>query len=73
VQASHHSNSKDDFAKAIQALSGVTLLNQSVLLKGVNDSVSTLSKLSMGLFELGILPQMARWLILSWERLISKL
>ncbi|WP_052384095.1 EF-P beta-lysylation protein EpmB [Litchfieldella xinjiangensis] len=35
---------------------GVTLLNQSVLLRGVNDSVSALSALSERLFEAGILP-----------------
>ncbi|VVM20689.1 Lysine 2,3-aminomutase (EC [uncultured Gammaproteobacteria bacterium] len=56
THVNHANELSNDFAKAIQALSGVTLLNQSVLLKGVNDSVSTLSKLSMGLFELGILP-----------------
>ena len=56
THVNHANELSNDFAEAIQALSGVTLLNQSVLLKGVNDSVSTLSKLSMGLFELGILP-----------------
>jgi len=35
---------------------GVTLLNQSVLLKGVNDSVPTLATLSERLFEAGVLP-----------------
>lgn len=35
---------------------GATLLNQSVLLRGVNDSVDTLAALSEGLFEAGILP-----------------
>ncbi|MDH5444850.1 MAG: EF-P beta-lysylation protein EpmB [Gammaproteobacteria bacterium] len=35
---------------------GVTLLNQSVLLKGVNDTPETLSDLSRGLFSAGILP-----------------
>ncbi|WP_299019639.1 EF-P beta-lysylation protein EpmB [uncultured Photobacterium sp.] len=37
-------------------LAGVTLLNQGVLLKGVNDSVGALSQLSEALFEAGILP-----------------
>ena len=32
------------------------LLNQSVLLKGINDDANTLTKLSFDLFELGILP-----------------
>ncbi|MCW8907920.1 MAG: EF-P beta-lysylation protein EpmB [Sedimenticola sp.] len=36
--------------------SGVTLLNQSVLLRGVNDSVDSLSQLSLSLFECGVLP-----------------
>lgn len=35
---------------------GVTLLNQSVLLHGVNDDVDTLAALSERLFEAGILP-----------------
>ncbi|PRY72761.1 EF-P beta-lysylation protein EpmB [Halomonas ventosae] len=35
---------------------GVTLLNQSVLLRGVNDSVEALAALSERLFEAGVLP-----------------
>jgi len=35
---------------------GVTLLNQSVLLRGVNDSAQTLANLSNALFDAGILP-----------------
>ncbi|WP_346798971.1 EF-P beta-lysylation protein EpmB [Halomonas sp. Bachu 37] len=35
---------------------GVTLLNQSVLLRDINDSVDTLAALSERLFEAGILP-----------------
>lgn len=35
---------------------GWTLLNQSVLLKGVNDNAETLTKLSRKLFEQGVLP-----------------
>ncbi|MFG6666813.1 EF-P beta-lysylation protein EpmB [Halomonas sp. HNIBRBA4712] len=35
---------------------GVTLLNQSVLLRGVNDDVATLATLSERLFEAGLLP-----------------
>lgn len=38
------------------ALSGVTLLNQSVLLAGVNDDVATLKALSERLFEAHVLP-----------------
>ncbi len=36
--------------------SGTTLLNQSVLLRGVNDSVAALEDLSVALFESGVLP-----------------
>ena len=35
---------------------GVTLLNQAVLLKGINDSVSALSALGEALFAAGVLP-----------------
>ncbi|MFJ5472266.1 EF-P beta-lysylation protein EpmB [Pectobacterium carotovorum] len=35
---------------------GVTLLNQSVLLRGVNDNAETLAQLSNALFDAGILP-----------------
>ena len=35
---------------------GVLLLNQSVLLKGVNDSADALSELSEALFEAGVMP-----------------
>lgn len=35
---------------------GMTVLNQSVILKGVNDSVSALTQLSETLFDTGILP-----------------
>ncbi|MBP3142956.1 EF-P beta-lysylation protein EpmB [Aliivibrio fischeri] len=37
-------------------LAHVTLLNQSVLLKGVNDNAGTLTQLSEALFDAGILP-----------------
>ncbi|MEA3250871.1 MAG: EF-P beta-lysylation protein EpmB [Pseudomonadota bacterium] len=35
---------------------GVTLLNQSVLLRGVNDDAATLTELSEALFAVGVLP-----------------
>jgi len=35
---------------------GTTLLNQSVLLRGVNDSTAALEALSLALFEAGVLP-----------------
>lgn len=55
----NHSQEIDaSVAGAAQRLrqSGVTLLNQAVLLKGINDSVVTLTALSERLFEIGILP-----------------
>jgi len=36
--------------------SGVTLLNQSVLLRGINDDVDVLAELSRRLFDAGVLP-----------------
>ena len=57
-----HLNHPRELAPALtpglQALraAGVTLLNQSVLLRGVNDDADTLAELSTSLFELGILP-----------------
>jgi L-lysine 2,3-aminomutase len=43
---------------AVRALRGLgaTLLNQSVLLAGVNDSCQALENLSTGLFDIGVLP-----------------
>ncbi|MGB5065257.1 MAG: EF-P beta-lysylation protein EpmB, partial [Candidatus Competibacter sp.] len=38
------------------AAAGVTLLNQTVLLRGVNDSATTLAELSEALFAAGVLP-----------------
>lgn len=44
--------------QAIRALrnAGITLLNQSVLLRAINDSAAVLVELSESLFELGVLP-----------------
>jgi KamA family protein len=56
THVNHANELSDKFAEAIGQLTKVTLLNQSVLLKGVNDSVSVLSALSTDLFALGILP-----------------
>lgn len=47
-------NSATAFASLRQC--GWTLLNQSVLLKGINDNAETLTKLSRKLFEQGVLP-----------------
>ncbi|MCK3656382.1 EF-P beta-lysylation protein EpmB [Pasteurellaceae bacterium Macca] len=55
----NHANEIDDvFKHKMQLLkkAGVTLLNQSVLLKGVNDNAQTLKALSDKLFDYGILP-----------------
>lgn len=55
----NHANEINQHNKvAIQKLRmhAITLLNQSVLLKGVNDSCETLRSLSLKLFDIGILP-----------------
>jgi EF-P beta-lysylation protein EpmB len=56
---SNHANEIDASVEtALQRLqtAGVTLLNQSVLLRGVNDQVETLSRLSERLFAAEVLP-----------------
>lgn len=53
----NHPNELDQtLADALRRLHGVTLLNQSVLLRNINDSAECLATLSFRLFELGILP-----------------
>ncbi|MBL4898015.1 MAG: EF-P beta-lysylation protein EpmB [Colwellia sp.] len=55
----NHSNEMDDAVlHAMHKLGqcGLTLLNQSVLLKGVNDQTNCLVELSKALFQAGILP-----------------
>ena len=55
----NHANEIDDaFRSAMQRLrnAGVTLLNQSVLLRGVNDNARTLAELSNALFDAGVMP-----------------
>ncbi|PHS19562.1 MAG: EF-P beta-lysylation protein EpmB [Kangiella sp.] len=55
----NHPNEIDDaLARQIKVYStfGITLLNQSVLLKDVNDSAVVLSELSEKLFDVGVLP-----------------
>ena len=55
----NHGNEIDDSLRAACArlrASGATLLNQAVLLRGVNDSVGALSLLSQQLFAAGVLP-----------------
>jgi EF-P beta-lysylation protein EpmB len=48
----------DGLINSIQTMksAGITLLNQAVLLRGVNDSSAVLCQLSEALFEAGILP-----------------
>lgn len=52
----HAQELSNDFSQKIKQLNGLTLLNQSVLLKGVNDDVSSLKELSLALFSLGVMP-----------------
>lgn len=58
VHANHPQELCKDTLTAFHQLkkAGVTLLNQSVLLAGINDSVDTLKQLSQKLFEQGVLP-----------------
>lgn len=46
----------DDCRRAASALARFTLLNQSVLLAGINDDDGTLAELSERLFDAGVLP-----------------
>jgi KamA family protein len=58
VHANHPNEIDTTVAGAFAKLrrKGVTLLNQSVLLRGVNDNAATLIALSERLFECGVLP-----------------
>lgn len=58
MHANHAREIDDSVRQACRQLSaaGVTLLNQSVLLQGVNDSVEALQTLSEALFETQVLP-----------------
>jgi L-lysine 2,3-aminomutase len=58
VHCNHANELDDSVLRAIDLLrvKKITVLNQSVLLKGVNDSQSALITLSQRLFDLGILP-----------------
>ncbi|MEO5702429.1 MAG: EF-P beta-lysylation protein EpmB [Gammaproteobacteria bacterium] len=59
VVHANHANEIDDHVRhalALLAARGVSLLNQSVLLRGVNDSAQTLAELSETLFDAGVLP-----------------
>ena len=53
----NHPNEIDETcATALAQLDAFTLLNQSVLLCGINDDVATLAELSERLFEAGVMP-----------------
>lgn len=58
IHCNHPDELDDHVAKALSALktAGITLLNQSVLLKGVNDNLATLVALSEVLHRHGVLP-----------------
>ena len=58
VHANHAQELDDDVARATAAMRSrdITVLNQSVLLRGINDDAGVLADLSEGLFAIGILP-----------------
>jgi EF-P beta-lysylation protein EpmB len=58
IHANHARELGPDCAAALAALreSGALLLNQAVLLRGVNDNADTLAELSRSLLALGVLP-----------------
>jgi EF-P beta-lysylation protein EpmB len=58
IHANHPNELSEPVIEALTTLrrQGVTLLNQSVLLKGVNDSAQVLESLSERLFEAGVMP-----------------
>ncbi|HEX3836906.1 MAG TPA: EF-P beta-lysylation protein EpmB [Steroidobacteraceae bacterium] len=59
VLHTNHGNEIDDSLRAACArlrAAGVTLLNQTVLLRGINDSLAALSVLSQRLFAAGVVP-----------------
>lgn len=58
IHANHPNELSPSVSQALVPLrqAGITLLNQSVLLRGVNDSTDCLSELSESLFAAGVLP-----------------
>lgn len=58
IHSNHANEINDEVRHALHQLkeANVTLLNQSVLLKGVNDSAESLCDLSHALFSAGVLP-----------------
>lgn len=58
IHTNHANELDDDVAAAMSRLAaiGVTLLNQGVILRGINDTVATQTALAERLFECGVLP-----------------
>ncbi len=58
IHANHPNEISGDCQQALALLvqSGITTLNQSVLLRGVNDSVDALAELSERLIDVGVIP-----------------
>lgn len=56
LHINHPAELDRDAARAVGAMRHWTLLNQAVLLKGVNDDADTLVRLSRRCFEVGVLP-----------------
>ncbi len=58
VHANHAAEVVDDCAESLRSLAsnGIPVLNQAVLLKGVNDSVDAMCELSEALINLGVMP-----------------
>ncbi|PVV07507.1 MAG: EF-P beta-lysylation protein EpmB [gamma proteobacterium symbiont of Ctena orbiculata] len=58
IHVNHPNELSPAVAGALRAVraAGATLLNQSVLLRGINDSCDTLVRLSTRLFEIGVMP-----------------
>jgi KamA family protein len=58
VHVNHPAEIDGDVKEAMEQLknSGVLLLNQTVLLRGINDDAYTLERLSEALFDAGVLP-----------------
>lgn len=58
IHSNHPNELDENVGKAILRMrdSGITVLNQSVLLKGINDNANTLAELSEKLFSMGATP-----------------